>query len=110
MALSYLCTAQAARADFEIRIGGWKNFAYYSAASIHKPVPAPAPQKGLPDVVAVLSPFLETTPQDAANVLLERYIQYHLAMGFSRFLQYTQVGGNPSIWSAWVYNMCLLAL
>eukprot|EP00884_Botryococcus_braunii_P010128 jgi/Botrbrau1/19116/Bobra.0077s0029.1 len=83
-------TAQEAYKDFEIRIGGWKNFAYYSPQSIHKPVAQAPPTEELPEVVAILVPFLETTPQDAANALLERYIQYHLKLGFSQFVQYTQ--------------------
>lgn len=47
-------------------------------------------------MVAILVPFLETTPQAAANALLERYIQYHLKLGFAKFVQYTQVQSSPS--------------
>ena len=75
-----------------------------SAGTIHVPVPPTPPPSGaggLKDVVALLVPFLQPTPQELANNLLFFYVQYHLKLGFSKFVQYTQVGpcspppGNP---------------
>ncbi len=54
--------------------------------------PTPAPASGVKEVVALLVPFLHPTPQEIANNLLYFYIQYHLQLGFSKFVQYTQVG------------------
>lgn len=39
----------------------------------------------------MLVPFLRPTPQEIANNLLYFYIKYHLELGFSKFIQYTQV-------------------
>lgn len=63
------------------------------ADTVHKPVPRPpAPAEGqLPEVVALLVPFLHPTPQEAANNLLFLYVQYHRPLGFAKFVQYTQV-------------------
>lgn len=64
------------------------------AGTIHTPVPptpAPTGPEGLKDVVALLVPFLQPTPQDIANNLLYYYVRYHLQLGFSKFVQYTQV-------------------
>ena len=64
------------------------------AGTVHTPVPptpAPTGPEGLKDVVALLVPFLQPTPQDIANNLLYYYVQYHLQLGFSKFVQYTQV-------------------
>lgn len=49
--------------------------------------------------MALLVPFLQPTPQDIANNLLYYYVQYHLQLGFSKFVQYTQVQflDTPSI-------------
>ncbi len=55
------------------------------------PTPAPSGPGGLKDVVALLVPFLHPTPQDIANNLLYYYVQYHLHLGFTKFVQYTQV-------------------
>ena len=62
------------------------------ADTVHKPVPRPpAPAEGqLPEVVALLVPFLHPTPQEAANNLLFLYVQYHRPLGFAKFVQYTQ--------------------
>ena len=70
-----------------------------SAGTIHVPVPptpSPSSAEGLKDVVALLVPFLQPTPQELANNLLFFYVQYHLKLGFSKFVQYTQVGPHPS--------------
>ena len=64
------------------------------AGTIHVPVPptpTPSGPGGQKDVVALLVPFLQPTPQDIANNLLYYYVQYHLQLGFSKFVQYTQV-------------------
>ena len=64
------------------------------AGTVHVPVPptpAPSGPGGLKDVVALLVPFLQPTPQDIANNLLYYYVQYHLQLGFTKFVQYTQV-------------------
>lgn len=64
------------------------------AGTIHVPVPptpAPSGPGGQKDVVALLVPFLQPTPQDIANNLIYHYVQYHLQLGFSKFVQYTQV-------------------
>jgi hypothetical protein len=53
--------------------------------------PTPAATGGLKEVIALLVPFLHPTPQDIANNLLYFYIRYHLQLGFSKFVQYTQV-------------------
>lgn len=45
-------------------------------------------------MVALLVPFLKPTPQDIANNLLYYYVQYHLQLGFSKFVQYTQVSAQ----------------
>ena len=68
------------------------------AGSIHVPVPPTPPPSGpggLKDVVALLVPFLLPTPQDIANNLLYYYVQYHLQLGFTKFVQYTQVRHLP---------------
>ena len=67
-----------------------------AAGSVHLPVaPQPQPQPsgpgGTKEVVALLVPFLHPTPQAIANNLLYYYVQYHLQLGFDRFVQYTQV-------------------
>ena len=69
-----------------------------SAGTIHVPVPPTPPPSGaggLKDVVALLVPFLQPTPQELANNLLFFYVQYHLKLGFSKFVQYTQVWPHP---------------
>ena len=69
-----------------------------SAGTIHVPVPPTPPPSGaggLKDVVALLVPFLQPTPQELANNLLFFYVQYHLKLGFSKFVQYTQVWLRP---------------
>ena len=68
------------------------------AGTIHVPVPPTPPPSGaggLKDVVALLVPFLQPTPQELANNLLFFYVQYHLKLGFSKFVQYTQVWPHP---------------
>ena len=64
------------------------------AGSVNHPVP-PTPVAtgpgGTREVVAMLVPFLQPTPQEIANNLLYLYIKYHLELGFSKFIQYTQV-------------------
>ncbi len=61
------------------------------AGGVYPPVPpTPAPE-GIREVVALLVPFLHPTPQAIANNLLFFYIQYHLELGFSKFVQYSQV-------------------
>ena len=70
------------------------------AGAIHVPVPpppAPSGPGGLKDVVALLVPFLQPTPQDIANNLLYYYVQYHLQLGFTKFVQYTQVQLLPRL-------------
>jgi hypothetical protein len=54
------------------------------------PVPAATGAGGTREVVALLVPFLRPTPQQIANNLLYFYIKYHLELGFSKFVQYTQ--------------------
>ena len=54
------------------------------------PVPAATGAGGTREVVALLVPFLRPTPQHIANNLLHFYIKYHLELGFSKFVQYTQ--------------------
>lgn len=64
------------------------------AGSVNQPVP-PTPVAtgpgGTREVVALLVPFLRPTPTNIANNLLYFYIKYHLELGFSKFVQYTQV-------------------
>lgn len=58
----------------------------------------PTPKVAGPrEVVALLVPFLHPTPQGIANNLLYLYVQYHLELGFSKFVQYTQVGTSTSL-------------
>ena len=54
------------------------------------PVPATPAPAGTKEVVALLVPFLHPTPQAIANNLLYFYVRYHLELGFSKFVQYTQ--------------------
>ena len=50
-------------------------------------------------MVALLVPFLHPTPQDIANNLLYYYVQYHLQLGFTKFVQYTQVSPMQNLLS-----------
>ena len=65
--------------------------AHGSAGGVHRPVPPTPNVAGPREVVALLVPFLHPTPQAIANNLLYLYVQYHLELGFSKFVQYTQV-------------------
>ena len=65
--------------------------AHGSAGGVHGPVPPTPNVAGPREVVALLVPFLHPTPQAIANNLLYLYVQYHLELGFSKFVQYTQV-------------------
>jgi hypothetical protein len=58
---------------------------------VHLPVPPTPAPAGVREVVALLVPFLQPTPQAIANNLLYLYVKYHLELGFSKFVQYTQV-------------------
>lgn len=64
---------------------------YRPAGSVHRPLRHQRAAGGEARVHAVLYPFLEHTPQDTANNVLFRYVQYHGSLGYSRFYQYTQV-------------------
>jgi hypothetical protein len=84
-------TASLAFKEYEIHVDDWKHFAYFSPESLHKPLLAEVKTQEPPDVVGILSPFTEPTPQRVANAMLDLHIQYHMVMGVSRFVQYTQV-------------------
>ncbi len=62
-----------------------------AAGAVHLPVPPTPAPAGVREVVALLVPFLQPTPQAIANNLLYLYVKYHLELGFSKFVQYTQV-------------------
>ena len=49
-----------------------------------------APPLARPEVTALLPPFLPPTPGGVAARLLYLYIKYHLQLGFTTFVQYTQ--------------------
>ena len=49
-----------------------------------------APPLAMPEVTALLPPFLPPTPGAVAARLLYLYIKYHLHLGFTTFVQYTQ--------------------
>jgi hypothetical protein len=84
-------TAQEANNEFEIRVGSWKSFVYFSPTELHKPWHPPQQTKELPEMVCILANPLEPTPQAAVNAVLQRFIEYHFAIGFARVVQYVQV-------------------
>ena len=55
-----------------------------------------APPLASPEVTALLPPFLPPTPGGVAARLLYLYIKYHLQLGFTTFVQYTQACPPPS--------------
>jgi len=63
-----------------------------------------APPRARPEVVALLAPFLQPTAVDVAARLLYLYIAYHLRLGFTRFVQYTQARPpwSGAMWDRWV--------
>jgi hypothetical protein len=81
--------------DFEIHVGSWKTFVYFSPEDLHKPWTPPKPPKGLPEMICILANPLEPTPQESVNALLRRFIEYHYAIGFTRIVQYAQVRSCP---------------
>ncbi len=60
------------------------------AGAVEQPVWRSMVQPRALEVAAVLVPFLQPTPGDVAARLLYLYIMYHLRLGFTRFVQYSQ--------------------
>ncbi len=58
---------------------------------------AAVPAGGLPppEVVALLSPFMYPTPHAIANNMLFLYIKYHMVLGITKYIQYTQARSLP---------------
>lgn len=64
--------------------------------AVHRPMlRSTAPPLASPEVTALLPPFLPPTPGDVAARLLYLYIKYHLQLGFTTFVQYTQARAAP---------------
>ena len=72
---------------------------WFLPGSVELPVEkAAVPAGGLPppEVVALLSPFMYPTPHAIANNMLFLYIKYHMVLGITKYIQYTQARPCPT--------------